>query len=130
VYNPRLDYLLGFDMNLVGTLNFNTQYVGNWILQHEEIQDPFDVEQGTEAWEGTLVARLSDQFFQNKLELSLAGAWNFQAQDGFVFPQLSYQLTDEAQMIMEGRYFLGEETGLFGSKNEQSFLQLAFRYRF
>jgi hypothetical protein len=130
VYNSRLDYLAGFDTDLFGGPNLNLQMLAYYIFNHDQITSSLDVELGTEQDEYTLIGRLSDSFLQDKLTLEVATAWNIRGLDGLVNPQVSYQLTDEANIALSAKFFYGEEDGLLGYYNDQSFGQLKFTYSF
>jgi hypothetical protein len=116
-------------MSLVGP-NFNVQMLAYFIFNHDQITNPLDVELGSERDEYTMIGRLSDSFLQDKLTLEVASAWNVRGLDGMVNPQVSYQITDEANLALSAKFFYGEEDGLLGYYQDQSFAQVKFVYSF
>lgn len=128
--NHRVDWLFGFDRNLpLNNLNINIQGKGQYILQSDDL-DFMDCDYRDEYYSHMLIANISDKYFYDKLELSVAGSMNLEDQDFFLKPQAVIHIRDTVDLTLDYRMYQGDENTLFGQFDSNDSFNVMFSMGF
>ncbi len=129
VHNRSVGWTAGVDRDILG-FGVNLQTLGNWILSHDKITLPYDIEANTDELTNLLALRLSRSFFNEKLSLEATGVWLVGSEDFMVKPKVSYAFPGDLVVSAEGAWFDGAASGQFGQYKANKYIELAFTLPF
>jgi hypothetical protein len=129
VHNRSLGWTAGVDREILG-FGVNLQTLGTWILNHDKITLPYDIQAGSSEFSNLLALRLSKTLFNEKLGLEAVGVWIVGTGDFIVKPKISWTFPGEFLVSAEGAWFQGAATGEFGQYAAQKYIELAFTLPF
>lgn len=133
VHNNSLAWVFGFDRDLpVSELNFNLQTQGKFILNHDEIKDSGDTENGTYKTDNKLVLNISDNLAHGKLKPEVSAIYGFEHFDLIIMPKVTWYVSDGLEFSASGMYMQSfiESRSEFGNWHNNSFVQIAAKYTF
>jgi hypothetical protein len=129
VYNPSLAWSLGFDREVLWGITINVQCNETIRLLDGRINNPQDIESGSDITSTSLVAALTKSFLRDELELEAAALWDIENSVCLFMPDLTWTKDDVAVELLAG-IFAGSNEGLFGQFRENSFIKAAIKYTF
>jgi hypothetical protein len=129
VYNPSLAWSLGFDREVFWGITLNLQCNETIRLLDGKINDPQDIEAGSDITSTRLIAAFSKSFLRDELEFKAAALWDIESGACLVMPALTWTKDDVAVELLAG-FFAGSDDGLFGQFHENSFIKAAIKYTF
>jgi hypothetical protein len=129
VYNPSLAWSLGFDRDLFSSINLNLQCNETIRLFDSEIDDPQDIEAGSDITSTQITAQLSKKFLRDELELKAACLWEVESGVCVVMPSLVWTRNDMTVDLSAG-IFAGSDEGQFGQFHDNSFIKASIKYSF
>ena len=132
VYNNRIKWLGGFDVNLpVSSLNINIQETGTYILNNREI-DSLDMEYDDDDYtENLVILKLTDHYNHEKIEASVTGIYHIEKQGWKIAPDVKIDLSDDLELEAEYCVFGGgDETSLFGQFDDNDYFEIQLSYSF
>jgi hypothetical protein len=133
VPNSQLRLLAGYEHEIVKNLTGSAQYYIEHMMHHDEYLATYAGIPGTEADENrhVLTLRLTQMLMSQNLILSLFTYWSPTDQDGYLRPKVSYKLTDNWLVELNGNFFFGEhDYTFFGQFADNNNIALAARYSF
>jgi hypothetical protein len=129
VYNPSLAWSLGFDREVLWRITLNVQCNETIRLLDGRINDPEDIESGSDITSTSLVVGLTKTFLRDELELEAAALWDIENGACLLMPGLTWTKNDVAVELLAG-IFAGSDEGLFGQFHDNSFVKVGLKYTF
>jgi hypothetical protein len=131
VYNPSIAWSLGFDRDLVWGINLNLQCNESIRLMNDEVSDNqlLDTEAGSDLTSTLVTAVLSKKFLRDELELKTNAVWDIENGAALIMPGIVYTKNDVA-LELSGGIFAGNDEGLFGQFQDNSFVRVGLSYTF
>jgi hypothetical protein len=130
VYNPSLAWSAGFDRDLFGFTLFVEADESIRLLDSKVNGNAaLDTEGGTPFTSTVLSARVSRNFFQDKLELKFGILWNIETADLYMMPSISYTLGD-LKALLSGGIFTGKDGGELSQYRNKGWIRTALTYSF
>lgn len=131
VHNNSVKWVGGFDRDLpLSNLNINIQEAGTVILKSDEIVSPMDIEAAAEETENILTVSLSDKYNHEKIEVRLTGMYHFEGEDWSLVPEVTFDLDDNLEASLSGRFYHGNADTLFGQFDENDEIKIGVKYSF
>jgi hypothetical protein len=131
VYNPALLWSLGFDRDLVWSINLNFQCNESIRLMDNKIANNalLDIEANTDMTSTQIIAALSKKFLRDELETRVAVLYGIEEGDFLLIPSLIWT-RDAVSLEFSGGIFGGNKDGQFGQYRDNSFVKVALTYSF
>jgi hypothetical protein len=128
IYNPSIAWSLGFDRDLVWGINLNLQCNESIRLMDDEVQ-VFDTEAGSDITSTLITASLSKKFLRDELEVKTAAVWDIENGAALIMPGIVWT-SDDVAVEFSGGIFAGNDEGLFGQFQDNSFIRVGLKYTF
>ncbi|MDR2803747.1 MAG: hypothetical protein LBB22_05610 [Treponema sp.] len=129
VYNPSFAWSIGFDREVFWRITLNVQCNETIRLLDSKIDDPQDIEAGSDITSTSLVVALTKSFLRDELELEAAALWDIENGACLIMPGLTWTKDDVTVELLAG-IFAGGDEGLFGQFHGNSFIKASIRYSF
>jgi len=131
VENPFIGWSFGFDRDIIWGVNFNIQCNETVRLLNDKIGDNpiLDAEAGTDAVSTRITARLSKNFFMDKLEAATTAICDIENLDYYIIPALTWTEGNMSWKLSAG-FFAGEETGELGQYWRNNYIKFGVTYTF
>lgn len=133
VPNSQARLLAGYEHEIVKDLTGSVQYYVEHMMHHKDYRAAYPGPAGTEADEDRHVCtlRLTQMLMNQNLILGLFTYWSPSDRDGYLRPKVSYKLTDNWLVELNGNFFFGKrDYTFFGQFEDNSNVACAMRYSF
>lgn len=129
VRNSFANATLGLDRTIAG-VSFNVQTLGTWTQSTDKATGAYDIQKGADAFTGTVAAQVAYKFWNDRMEVSLAGSQSYPKYDWVVVPQVTVTPVDDLTLALGGKLFGGDATGQLGQYASKSFVEVKAGYTF
>jgi hypothetical protein len=130
IYNPSLAWSAGFDRDLFGFTFFVEADESIRLLDSKVRSNPaLDTEGGVPLTSTAIIARISRNFFQDKLELKFGLLWNVETSDLYLMPSAGYTMGD-LEAVLSGGIFAGKDGGELSQYRNNGYIKTALTYSF
>ncbi len=128
--NSQARLLAGYEHEIVKNLTGSAQYYIEHMMNHDAYLASV-VGPAADENRHVVTLRLTQMLMNQNLILSLFTYWSPSDQDGYIRPKVSYKLTDNWKVEMNGNFFFGKnDHTFFGQFANDSNVALAARYSF
>lgn len=130
VYNPAIAWSVGFDRDIIASINLNAQAAGSVTLMNDKISDDVsDTEAGNDMTHTTITAKLSRKFLKDEIEFGLAGMYGIEDADFIALPSVVWSKGDVKVELAAG-IFGGNNEGTLGQFDDNDYALLSLTYSF
>ena len=130
VPNSQTRLLVGYEHELATDLTGSVQYYVEHMMNHDDYRASV-VGPAADENHHIVTLRLTQMLMNQNLILSLFNYWSPSDQDGYIRPNVSYKLTDNWKIEVNGNFFFGKKNStFFGQLEDDSNVALAARYSF
>ena len=128
--NSQIRLLTGYEHEIAKNLTGSVQYYVEHMMNHDAYQASV-VGPAADENHHIVTLRLTQMLMNQNLILSLFNYWSPSDQDGYIRPNVSYKLTDNWKVEMNGNFFFGKkDSTFFGQLADNNNVALAARYSF
>ncbi len=126
--NPDLQYILGVDREFSGNFNVILQYVGRYVFNFQELEEPLlpsDIPRYELALKNRLITsqqyelshslsfRIEQKLLHETMRVEVLGLIHITSEEFLLRPKLTYDITDALNLIVGGEVFAGQKDTLF-----------------
>lgn len=128
--NSQARLLAGYEHEIVKDLTGSAQYYVEHMMNYDEYLSSVAGPAADENRQ-VITLRLTQMLMNQNLILSLFTYWSPTDQDGYLRPKVSYKLTDNWKVEVNGNFFFGKENHtFFGQFADNNNVACAVRYSF
>ena len=129
VHNSNVAWSAGIDKDILGT-TINLQGMQTYLLGADNITSATDIEYGDDDRSSTVALSLDHSFDRDRVKAQLAGMWEIEQEDYMLSPSLTFVLSDDLDLRVAGRLFLGDSSGNLGQYADNSYAEIGMSYSF
>jgi len=128
--NSQVRLLAGYEHEIVKDLTGSVQYYIEHMINYDEYLS-FVTGPAADENRQVLTLRLTQMLMNQNLILSLFTYWSPTDQDGYLRPKVSYKLTDNWKVEVNGNFFFGKnDHTFFGQFADNNNVSCSVRYSF